>query len=58
MKNERALQILMDVKKFMSMMLAWNLAIFAKLYLYGVYITKIFSKMFWIFLIYTVIICY
>lgn len=46
MKNDRALQILMDVKKFMSMMLAWNLAIFAKLYLYGVYITKIFSKMF------------
>ena len=54
MKNDRALQILMDVKKFMSMMLAWNLAIFAKLYLYGVYVTK----MFWIFLIYTVIICY
>lgn len=51
MKNDRALQILMDVKKFMSMMLAWNLAIVAKLYLYGVYITKIFLKMFWIFLI-------
>ena len=61
-KNEKwqLYRFLIGIKKFMSMMLVWNLAIFAKLFLYVVHYKNIFKIVlnFFLIYIYTVIICY